>query len=70
MKEKGRLEVVGCGPAGRVRFIRAHRDMTKSNEDFERIRRGTKFSAPDFEPKPDFELNRNMPLIAKERIVV
>lgn len=70
MKEKGRLEVVGCGPAGRVRFIRAHRDMTKSNEDFERIRRGTKFSAPDFEPKPDFELNRNMPLKAKERIVV
>lgn len=70
MKETGRLEVIGCGPAGRVRFIRAHRDMTKSNEDFERIRRGTRFSAPDFESNSDFELNRNVPLKAKDRVVV
>lgn len=70
MKEKGRLEVVGCGPAGRVRFIRAHRDVSKSNEDFERIRRGTRFSAPDFESHAEFELNRNVALKVKERILV
>ncbi len=68
MKEKGRLEIVGCGEAGRVRFIRSHRDHSENNLAFDELGRGSYFTAPDFKVHDDYELNRNASVSAADRI--
>lgn len=68
MKAKGRLEVIGCGPAGRVRFIRSHRDQTEANHDFDQLRRGVEFTMPDYIASDAFQLNVNVPVKKKDRV--
>lgn len=54
---KGRQEIIGCGPAGRIRFVRSNRDRSEDNHGFDLINRGTNFSATNIElPKnPELE---------------
>lgn len=68
MTQKGRYEVLGCGPSGRVRFMRSHRDASTENAAFETLRRGTRFSVPDYGPNGKFNLDLNAPVRAKDRV--
>ncbi len=81
MREKGRLEVVGCGPAGRIRFVRSNNDASEANRDFEWIRRGQVFNVETSLPAgrhggrtslPDdhFQLNINVPVKKETKFVV
>lgn len=70
MREKGRLEVVGCGPAGRIRFVRSNNDVSETNRDFEWIRRGELFDVPSFRSNGEFQLNINVPVKKETRFVV
>lgn len=49
MKLKGRLELIGCGQAGRVKFIRSNINESKQNDIFKGIHRGQYFSYPDLQ---------------------
>jgi hypothetical protein len=57
MMAKGRREVVGCGGAGRIRFIRSNKDESEHNNDFGRIHRGVNFEAPEWEAPKVFTLD-------------
>lgn len=69
MPQKGRFEIVGCGPAGRVRFMRSHRDATPSNAAFASLSRGAQFTMVDFAAPDRIILNENVPVRAKDRVV-
>lgn len=68
MKEKGSLEIVGCGPAGRVRFIRFSSDESENNANFSRLLRGMKFSIENYHDTGIFELNLKVCLKKKDRV--
>lgn len=68
MHAKGRYEIIGCGPAGRVRFIRAHRDQSEENHDFDQLWRGMQFTMPDYVTENSFQLNVNVPVKKKDRV--
>ena len=70
LKAKGRFEVLGCGEAGRIRFIKSNRDESESNSGFDKLTRGIYFTMPDFEPRSDFELNLNSSVKKRDRVIL
>lgn len=60
MRGKGRKEIIGCGPSGRVRFIRSNKDESSQNQDFDKISRGQHFQASFYEHNNEYNLNRNV----------
>lgn len=68
MREKGRYELIGCGPAGRIRFIRSNQNGSEGNNAIESMTRGQNFSISPFESE-EFELNRNVNLGKNHKII-
>lgn len=60
MKQKGRIEVIGCGEAGRIRFIQSNRDVSQSNDPINDIWRGVEFEFPQIPADSVFTLNKNI----------
>lgn len=69
MKAKGRLEIIGCGPAGRIRFIKSNRDASDPNADFDRLTRGRFFTMPNYPHGDGFELNRNVGIKKTDHVI-
>ncbi len=64
MPAHGRLELLGCGPAGRIRFIRSNANRGAANQSFDNVGRGQKFSVPTyhsstFEVSKAYNLSKN-----------
>lgn len=60
MKQKGRYEVIGCGEAGRIRFIQSNKDVSPTNEDLMDAHRGAQFQVPSMPKDSVFTLNHNI----------
>jgi len=70
MKGKGRQDVIGCGEAGRIRFIRSNRDASNSNACFDDLSRGKYFFMDDYHHQGVYELNRNVSVKKKDRVKI
>lgn len=53
MKDKGRLRMFGCGPAGRVLLTRLDREASTGNRDLARAARGDLVRVRDAQARPD-----------------
>lgn len=60
MKQKGRLELIGCGEAGRIRFVRSNADRSDHNDNFGYLRRGQLFEASTYKHEGPHVLNKNV----------
>lgn len=69
MREQGRFELIGCGPGGRIRFVRSHKHKDPVNDDFEKIDRGQYFSFPNFDGQK-FELNKISNIGKHDKIIL
>lgn len=57
MMAKNGFEWIGCGPAGRVRFILQQGDQSPINQGFQKISRGKEFTMPDYKNKNGYRLD-------------
>lgn len=57
MKVKGRDDVIGCGPAGRIRFSLRSYDVSAENKDLTKLIRGEFFSVPELKGREGFEID-------------
>lgn len=69
MQQKGRLEVLGCGPAGRVKFIRSNSNESNQNKDFNSIYRGQLFHYSHIEDS-DFDANKITNIGKNQKFIV
>ena len=67
---KNRFDVLGCGPAGRVRFIQMKSDMSPANSGFNRLSRGAVFQVSPYKNESEFSLERNVSVTAKTKIEI
>lgn len=67
---KNRFDVLGCGPAGRVRFIQMKNDMSPVNAGFNRLRRGAVFQVAPYKNENEFSLDRNVSVTQKTKIKI
>jgi hypothetical protein len=54
---KNHFEWMGCGPAGRVRFLLQRNEWSSLNQDFQNIGRGQRFVMPDYQNTKGYRLD-------------
>jgi ribosomal protein RSM22 (predicted rRNA methylase) len=57
MTVKNHFEWMGCGPAGRVRFLLQRNEWSSLNQDFQNIGRGQRFVMPDYRNTKGYRLD-------------
>jgi hypothetical protein len=67
---KGREEIVGCGPSGRIRFVRSARDVSKENAAMDALGRGSFFTVPDMTVPEEFVLEHRVPVKPGTKILI
>lgn len=70
IRAKGRFEVVGCGPAGRIRFIRSNADEAPANAAFDQLSRGSYFTVPEYKHRGQYELVHNSSIKKTNKIIL
>lgn len=70
MKVKGRDDLIGCGPAGRIRFSLRSYDISPENKDLTKIIRGEFFTVPELEGREGFEVDGRELVKKKTEILI
>lgn len=70
MAVKNHFEWIGCGPAGRVRFLLQRSDRSSLNQDFQNIGRGKRFVMPDYRNTRGYRLDEIVTVKKKDVIKI